>query len=99
MAKQVKAKQGIGGWSMAINREADKGQLNTQVSRDILDDLNLLRSHYGATQGEIVEKCLRMALDANVDLDQLKAAQKVKPSDDQKPKTTDETKPKSAATA
>jgi hypothetical protein len=64
----------VRGWTLNLPAEEEKAQLNVNVPKSLLSDIELLKTHFNTTQGALVERMLRQALSTNADLQRLKAS-------------------------
>lgn len=62
----------VRGWNLNLPSEEEKGQLNVNVPKSLLSDLELLKNHFNTTQAALIERCLRHALSTNADLQRLR---------------------------
>lgn len=59
-------------WTLDLEREEEKGTLNVRLPKSLIDDIQLLSSHFDSTSQVVVERCLKFALGSNKELQNLK---------------------------
>jgi len=78
--QRKQARPAAGSWTFDLPREEQKATLSVSLPSSLINDIELLKNHFGAERSSIVEKILRVALDRNADLASLKAQQAQEPA-------------------